>query len=477
MKLEMSLHQRQELQLKISPQIIQRIEILQLPSLDLKELIEKELLENEILEVQEASPEDGGEKEIREESAPKTKEVETSFETLENIEDWDEYLPTRVKRKWDDQEKDKKMEAIQNIASKPSTLHDYLFSQFSLVDCPPLVKEAGKYIIYNIDSNGFLQYSLEEILESIEEKNSFGLKDAQDALSIIQTLEPSGVGGRNSQECLILQLDRKDPYYHLKRRLLEEFLEDIKKNRLPKIAKETGEDIETIKEMIAFIGTLNPKPGSAFSRETIHYINPDVLLEWVDGEYEIRLEDNFFPTLRISPRYREMYENEKKNSKVREYIKKKLESARLLIEAIEQRKNTLYRVCREIVNRQRDFLDYGINHLKPLKMQEIADSLGIDVSTVSRAIAEKYIQTHRGIFPIKFFFTGAIEGTSGVSESRVSVKQKVKEIIEKEDRKAPLSDDEIANLLKAQGLDIARRTVTKYRKSLKIPSSRQRREY
>jgi RNA polymerase sigma-54 factor len=229
--------------------------------------------------------------------------------------------------------------------------------------------------------------------------------------------------------------------------------------------------------MIAYISTLDPKPGSSFSQETVHYITPDVIIEWVEGKYEIRLEDAFFPSLRINPSYKTIFQKERKNSKVREYIKKKLESARLLIEAIEQRQNTLYRVCREIVRKQKDFLDFGINHLKPLKMQEIADILGIDVSTVSRAIAQKYAQTHRGIFPIKFFFTGAIESSSGLSESRVSVKQKVKEIIDNEDRKAPLSDDDIAARLKSQGLDIARRTVTKYRKSMGISSSRQRRVY
>jgi len=296
MKLEMSLHQKQELQLKISPQIIQRIEILQLPSMDLKELIQKELMENEILEVKETEPGETEEKQTEEKPSPK-EEVEadeSGFEKLENIDDWNEYFPARVSRRWQDQGKDKKIEAMQNLASKPSSLQDYLYSQFNLLDASEPVKEVGKYIVYNVDDNGYLQYSLDEILEGIKEERRFSLEDAQEALAIIQRMDPKGVGGRNSQDCLILQLDPKDLHYHLKKRLLEEFLDDIKKNRIPKIAKETGESIETIKDMISYISTLDPTPGSAFSREVIHYIAPDVIIEWVDGNYEIRLEDNFF---------------------------------------------------------------------------------------------------------------------------------------------------------------------------------------
>jgi RNA polymerase sigma-54 factor len=210
------------------------------------------------------------------------------------------------------------------------------------------------------------------------------------------------------------------------------------------------------------------------STET-YYITPDVVLEWVDGDYEVRLENSFIPSLRISPRYLRLLHDNRQDPKVREHIKKKIESARWLIDSIEQRQNTLERVVRAIVRRQRDFLDFGIAHLKPLKMQEIADELSIHVSTVSRAIADKYVQTHRGIFALKYFFTGGTESDDGSVESRASVKQKVLAIIEAENKASPLSDEEIADRLQKEGLNIARRTVTKYRKQLKIQSSRQRR--
>jgi RNA polymerase sigma-54 factor len=246
---------------------------------------------------------------------------------------------------------------------------------------------------------------------------------------------------------------------------------------LPKVAKETGESIATIKEMLEEFKRFDPSPGSRFSAEEPHYIYPDVVVELVGDRYEIRLEDNSYPQLRVSQSYINMLRNKQVDPDLRKHIRKNVESAKWLIESIEQRKSTLYRVASEIVKRQRAFLDHGVKYLKPLKMQEVADALSIHVSTVSRAISDKYIQTHRGIFPMKFFFTGAAQGSNGAVESRAGVKQKVKEIIDSEDKKNPLSDEEIVEKLKALGLDIARRTVTKYRKALKIPSSRQRREY
>jgi RNA polymerase sigma-54 factor len=206
------------------------------------------------------------------------------------------------------------------------------------------------------------------------------------------------------------------------------------------------------------------------------YIRPDVIVEWSDGDYEVRLENDHLPRLALSPRVRRLLLEAKGDPKLREYVKRKVDAAKWLIEAVVQRQNTLDRVAREIVRRQRDYLDFGLSHLRPLKMQEVADALGIHVSTVSRAISDKYVQTHRGIVPLKFFFTGGTENEGGGVESRVSVKERVKDIIDAEDKGNPLSDDDVAARLSAShGLAIARRTVTKYRKALRIPSSRQRR--
>jgi RNA polymerase sigma-54 factor len=204
---------------------------------------------------------------------------------------------------------------------------------------------------------------------------------------------------------------------------------------------------------------------------------PDVVVTFVDGEYEVRLEDDYLPRIYINPSYRELLKEQKGNPKISDFIRRKLDSARWLIDAIEQRRNTLYKIARKIVEIQHEFLDKGITHLRPLKMQEVAEEIGVHNSTVSRAISNKYVQTPRGIFPLKFFFTGGTMGDDGNVESRMSVKQRVQDIVDKEDKSNPLSDDEIADQLKAAGFNVARRTITKYRRMMRIASSRRRKQY
>lgn len=481
MKLELSVGQRMEQ--RLAPQIIQSIEILQLPALDLQELVEQELAENEALEQASDAPsvEEISEAQQASESSDPAESADTDgreveFDKLERLDFWEDDYGSR--RQAASGEKDKKLEAMQNTASRSESLQDHLFVQFHLLEAPELVKRVGEEIIFNIEASGFLRYSLEEIVAGLEIDDEVPMETAERALELVQGLEPRGVGARDIRECLLLQLDPNAPRYHLKRRLLEHHLDDIRKNKLPKVAKDTGESIDTIKEMVQSLSRLTLAPGSMFASEEPHYIYPDVIVDYVDGRYEVRLEDSFSPNLRISPTYRRMYQNREVSGKVREYLKKKMDSAKWLIESIQQRQSTLHKVAHEIVEYQTDFFELGIHHLKPLKMEHIADKVGIHVSTVSRAISDKYLQCHRGIFPMKFFFSGATESALGEAESRMSVKTRVQEIIEKEDKSKPLSDEDVADILnKKFGLEIARRTVTKYRKALNIPSSRQRREY
>ncbi|MEQ8766219.1 MAG: RNA polymerase factor sigma-54 [Planctomycetota bacterium] len=606
MRLETSLSHRLELQQKLAPQLIQSIEILQLPALDLQELIQQELMENEVLEVQETRETEKEEPLPEPPATESDKEFERLESLLSNIEEWNDsaYRPGPSAGS-SDPDKDRKMEAMNNTTSKPATLHDHLYQQLRLTDAPFRLKALAEQIIYNLDENGFLRVGLEELLVNLQqqleldqarrdlaeppppppirpdssphgdtlgeshshgdspngstsspsvfterpredessqsrpvftngqppsthrirpvfepdsdptldedededvlaseeiteevgaldlaevdeddedlesdlEANFFTLAEAEQALRMVQNLDPRGVGARDISECLTLQINQSDPDASLLRRLIEGHFQDICKNRIPKVAKEMGEDIEVIKMLIDRVRHLNFRPGAEFTMTPVPYVRPDVILEYVDGNYEIRLEDDYYPKLRLSPRYRKMYEEKKNDPKVREYIKRKIESARWLIDAIEQRQNTLFRVVSSIVRRQRDFLDHGPQHLHPLKMQEVADELGIHVSTVSRAISEKYVQCHRGIYPLKFFFTGGTETADGDMVSRLDVKQRVQQIVDQENKESPLSDEEIAEKLQEQGLNIARRTVTKYRKALRIPSSRQRRQF
>ena len=483
MRLEISLTQKLSLQLKLAPQIIQSIEILQLPALSLQELVETALGENEALErvdenrhePAETTPErDNGE------ISEAQREMEAVADTLERLEkleaaadrDWQDFGRRRAPSGGDDA----KFEAMNNTAAPHASLHEELYDQFVLLDPDDDARTIGRHLIFNLDESGLLPYPLEEILESPELRSRYTLADLERVLVLVQKLEPKGVGARNLLEALLLQLDPEDPDFELKGTLIRVHLMDVNKNKLPKVAREMDLTIPQVKKLVTEIARLDPRPGAKVGGNRNAYIHPDVVVEWVDGRYEIRLEDSFFPRIRVSPQYKELLANTD-DPKVKDYVRKKLESAKWLVDAIQQRQNTLYRVCEEIFKVQRDYLDYGESHLQPLKMQEIADRVGIHVSTVSRAIADKWVQSPRGIVPLKYFFTGGAETADGVTMSRLTVKQKVKDIIAGEDKRSPMSDEQVAETLKREGLDIARRTVTKYRKALKIPSSRQRRQW
>jgi len=478
MRMEAFLQQRPELRMKLAPQIIQSIEILQLPTLELQQRLKQELVENPVLEMQEVVPEDGEDLEAAAEEEPREErtENEEEFEKLEEIERVvREYGTPALHRAASEEGGERKYEAMQNTAAPPISLQDYLFDQYSLLETPPELDEVAENIIYNIDDDGYLQYSLEEIVESMDGRAT--LDQAERALKIIQSLDPPGVGARNLAECLLLQM-RDDPDDHsFARELITNHLEDLYMNRIPKIAKETGRSIEEIKKAVEFISHLNPKPGTAFSSEPSPYVVPDVVVEYVDGNYEVRLQDDRLPRVYINSAYSRLLRDKRTSEAAKEYIRKRIQAARWLIDSIEQRRSTLYRIARAIVDAQRPFLEHGITHLVPMKMQRIAEATGVHVSTVCRAIADKYMQTPVGIFPMRFFFTGSTRTTDGRARSRVSVKELVRQIIEAEDKTNPLSDDEIAAKLQAKGFDVARRTITKYRKSLGYPSSRRRKQY
>ncbi|HEU4395753.1 MAG TPA: RNA polymerase factor sigma-54, partial [Planctomycetota bacterium] len=328
-----------------------------------------------------------------------------------------------------------------------------------------------------------LLFPLAEVLDLLEgEGIEATLAEATRALDVVQSLEPRGVAGRTPEETLLLQVRPGDRLRERKRELITQHLEDWKKNRLPRICQSLRLSMDELKELLAEMANLSPHPGRLLRTEPSAYLNPDVIIEWTEGDegqpsFEVRLVNEYFPPLRISPQFLRLFEDPNTTAEMKEALKKKIGAARWLIDAIRQRQDTLLRVVREIVRHQKDFLDRGLPSMKPLKMQRIADDLGIHVSTVSRAIADKYAQTPQGILPLKFFFHGGTESQDGAQESRLSVKDRVRQAIEAEDRRAPLSDEDLAARFKGDGLAIARRTVTKYRKQLGIPSSRERREW
>ena len=303
------------------------------------------------------------------------------------------------------------------------------------------------------------------------------LEQAQEALRAVQQLDPPGVCARDVKECLVLQLDQRREDYDFLRPLIEEHLEDILRNRYPKVAKAVNCTMEELKEAIERIGELNPIPGALFGEEAAPHVIPDLRVELVDGEYRVMLEDASLPPLRISNYYARRLQQKDLDPKTEQYLRDKLQSARWLIDAIQQRRATVFNITSSIVEDQKSFLDKGAMHLKPLKMQDIADRVGVHVSTVSRAIAGKYIQTPRGLYSLKHFFTGGVQRPDGAMESWEVVRQKLLQVTENEDKRNPLSDEQLAAELAKQGIEIARRTVSKYRRLLKIPSSRRRKEY
>lgn len=477
MRLELGLNLKLSQQLRLAPQIIQSIEILQLPAMDLKELIENELQENEALEVVEPAADAFTESEEARDNSKDEESFEDNAEAV--LERLDELAnaesgSTYSSRGAAQEASDRKLEAMQNAPAYDTGLADHLMRQLEEMELDPQVAKAAEAIIYNLADTGLLPCPLNDVSHGMDEPAPPEVMSL--GLDLVQSLDPRGVGARDLQECLLLQIRDDCEDAEQKRTLLTEHYDDIKRNKLPRIAKSMGLEIQRVYDLIHGLADLSTRPGSSYSGGPIRYIRPDVVIEWEEGLYAVRLVNDHLPRVGLSGNVRRMLEQARGDPKVKEYLKRKIDSAKWLIEAIAQRQSTLERVVKEIVKRQRDYLDFGVNHLRPLKMQEIADVLGIHVSTVSRAISDKHAQTPRGIVPLKFFFTGGTENEDGGIESRLSVKERVRELIEDEDKQSPMSDDEVAERLKEKyGLEIARRTVTKYRKALNIPSSRQRR--
>ena len=479
MRLEVGLNLRLSQQLRLAPQIIQSIEILQLPTMDLKELIENELQQNEALEITEPA----ADAVAAEPAAPSGEadddggfedDAERTLERLDALADAERPGEGMRSRAAGAEAADRKLEAMQNAPDLGSGLSEHLVQQLEELKLPADVRRAAEEIVYNLNDAGLLPFPLEEVLAGMDVP--VAPEVGPRALKVVQGLDPRGVGARDLVECLLLQIPDDDPDADLKRTLIRDHLDDLKRNKLPRIAKALGISLDDLYHLKKGLSSLTTRPGAGWSAEPPRYIRPDVIVEWQDGDYVVRLINDVLPKVGISHQVKSLLREARGDPKLREHLKRKVDLAKWLIEAIAQRQNTLERVAKEIVARQRDYFELGVSHLRPLKMQEVADALGIHVSTVSRAISEKYVQEPRGITSLKFFFTGGTENEEGGVESRLSVKERVKDIIEKEEKREPLSDDQVAEQLSKEfGLGIARRTVTKYRKALSIPSSRQRR--
>jgi RNA polymerase sigma-54 factor len=490
LKLGLSQSARLEQRLLQSPQMIQAMQILQLPTLDLEERIQKELIENPFLELNEPGADDG--------SAGDTGSPERNAELREErriegvLAELERYPQAeRRTRNGSGEDGDKKLEAMANAPDAEKTLAEALIEELAILDLDERRRDLAEYLVYSLDERGYLVSSLEEIAHDAmhsedptevplvgSDEPPVTVEELASILTELRTISHPAIGARDLKEALMLQIEALGLSDPLLVALVKDHLEDVQQNRLPRIAKLTGRSLEAVKDALETLKRLDPNPGAGFGDSRADVITPDVLVEEIDGEYEVRLDRARVPDLVLSPAYREFLRAAQKEGGAREWVKKQLEAARWFIDAVAQRQSTLERIARAIFTRQRGFLDRGVAGLRPMRMQEVADEVGVHISTVSRAVSGKYAQTPRGIFPLKFFFTGGTASESGEVTSQTSIKQRIAELVAQEESSSPLSDEELALLLEEKDhIKIARRTVTKYRKALSIPSSSQRKQF
>ena len=489
MKLEMTGQMRMEQRMKLAPHMIQSMEILQLPILALQERIEQELNSNPVLELddstapetteapEETPPEDIAEKALVVDAENRAED----FERLESIGDeFKEFLdqsgPYYGRR--DDGEKDLKLEAIKNAAAPPQSLHDYLTEQWRLVDADEPIKKAGSRIIDYIDERGYLSVPLEQLHN--KDETGFTPEHLKEALRLVQELDPPGVGAQDLRECLLIQLAQSAEDKSFEYRLVADHMDALLENRLPEIARKMDCPLERLNQAIARLSKLDISPGLQVGRNDSIPITPDVIVESPDGseDFSVRLADDSLPSLRLNPYYTRMAQDGRVNDSTRKFLVGNIRSAHWIIEAIEQRKNTLLRVAQAIVRHQRDFFEQGPLHLRPLPMSKVADEVGVHLATVSRAVSGKYLQCTWGILPLRKFFSGGMEDTEGQAHSWEAIRVQLQQIIDEEDKSRPLNDDQIKQKLAEAGIPhLARRTVAKYRKLLNIPTARFRKRY
>jgi len=476
MKIDYNLKLEQNQKLIITPELKLAITLLQYSSLELIEHIEQELLENPVLEIQEnPEPEKEREKEAEELETAEAGEAAAAG-TADDLP-WEEYfrdmdLDNSYYAPARSQVATEQHPTVENCAGLGGSMLEDLCGQLRMLDLLPEQFANAAYLAGNLDHNGYLQGELEELATVIDAEPAA----LEAALKIIQRLEPAGIGCRNLQECLSLQLRRLDKPPALVVEIVSNYLPAAADGRYRYLAGRLGCDEEVIKDAVAFIRTLNPKPGSIFGDgDETRTIVPDLIVEKVDGQYVVMSSDNGIPQLTVSPFYRKILKDDAGDEQLSSFIKSKIEKACWLIRSIEQRRMTLFRVAQQIVQIQEAFLEHGIKHHKPLTLKEVAANIGVHESTVSRATANKYIQTPKGLYPLKFFFSGGLAGAGGVDYSSHSIKTYLRELIDAEEHDQPLSDQHLAELLQEKGIKISRRTVSKYREEIAIPASYKRR--
>lgn len=460
--------------LALTPSLLQKIELLQLNKLELQEMLNQELVENPILEEvleQETPSEATSDERAADDSmtaeTPRPDGEKDSFDEIDFRYFFDEYLDTGYKnREVEDSEKP----SFETFLTKPPSLEEHLNWQLGLTDVLPRIAEIAGEIIGNLNEDGYLIIGLEELCQVA----NCTIEEATAALEVVQAMDPVGIGARDLRECLSLQLRTLGLKESLAYTIVQEHLPLLESHRFKEIAGQTSSSFEEVVRAVESIKHLIPKPGQKYSNQKATYVQPEVTISKVDNEFVILLNDEGMPQLRLNANYKDLLRSNGVSSETKAFLREKFRSAVDLLRSVNQRKQTIYKVCVCIVNRQKDFLESGPANLHPMLIKDVASELGVHSSTISRVVTNKYVDTPQGVMELRKFFTMGVESPDGEELSIVQVKLKIRKMIEGESKNKPYSDNQIGQLLRRDNIFITRRTVAKYREQMQIPGSRER---
>jgi RNA polymerase sigma-54 factor len=477
MEMKHGLHLQQKPTLVMTQRLQQALKLLQVPTLELQQILQTELQQNPLLE--EVIEYDEIEEPTADTEPAEAPEVDPERETTvqdegeKSLAEWEEYWREGYDGHYNRGEVQTADDLYEKVPTTVPTLADYLTAQLRLATSDAETLRIGEYLIGTIDERGYLTMVDAEVADAL----SAPVEKVQETVAILQTFDPPGVAAHDLRECLLLQLRLRQQGDSLAYQIVDREFEHLKERRYHEIARSLKISVEQVQEAADSIGTLSPRPGNEIAAEEAKYVIPDLIVDRVDDDYVVYLNDRNVPRLRVSNAYRELLSQRKRGDETQEYILGKLNSAKWLIQTIEQRRRTMVKVMNCIVEQQRAFFDKGISQLRPLTLQQVASQIGMHESTVSRVTNNKYVQTPRGVFELKFFFSSGLETASGEDMSAKTARDIIQHLIGNEDKKEPLSDQRIAEVLHSRGLRIARRTVAKYREQMNILPARYRKRH
>jgi RNA polymerase sigma-54 factor len=472
LKLNLRVAQKQIL----TPGLVQMVSVLALNRLELREMINQEMIANPVLEElsEEPTVSDNYSDEtfLKAETEKVPEKAESNpFDEFDVGTFFNQYLDTGGDGGKSQEREISERPSFEKFLSSPAGLTEHLMWQLGMTICSDSVREIAESIIGNLDENGYLTASIDEL----KEDKKYSDDDLEDAIAVVQDFDPMGVGARDLRECLLLQLKAFDPSNTLAYQIVSEHLKQVQANQLKEIARALNRPTDTVKHSIETIKKLDPRPGLRYNKTEPRLVEPDVYFRKVDDSWQVFLNEDDMPQLRLSPTYRRLLVRDAADKEVRNYVKERFTAAIQLMKNIEQRKHTILRVCQSIIARQGEYLSHGADSLKPMMIKEVAEEVGVHPSTVSRAVASKYAHTSQGVIELRSFFSEAVNGPEGGGMSLLTLKRLVKKMIDEEDGSKPLTDEQIAKKLDDNGIHVTRRTVAKYREDMRIPSTHQRR--